>query len=87
MKHTITKENLVDFEVRHSIASSFGKGARKRLDVVVKNETLRYEVFNLGHRVSITTCLVGVSSIFLFIHFITIKSPSLNTILPPYSSL
>lgn len=64
MAHIITKENLQDFEVRYSMASVCGKDERKSLDVVVKNDTLRYEVFNQGHRAGITTTLVDAIDIY-----------------------
>lgn len=44
MANEIVKENLIDFESRNTIASRAGRGLSKRLDVVVKNDRLHYEV-------------------------------------------
>ena len=51
MANEIVKENLIDYESRNTIASRVGTThLSKRLDVVVKNDRLHYEVLTfLNH--------------------------------------
>ena len=49
MANEIVKEDLINYESRSTIASRIGTGVSKRLDIVVKNDRVHYEVLTYNN--------------------------------------
>ena len=63
MANEIVKQYLINYESRNTIASRVGKGISKRLDVVVKNDRLHYEVLTYDNDIHIYLSLHKVSTL------------------------
>jgi hypothetical protein len=46
MSHQIKVEDIEDYEFEHQIASQCGKGANKELKAVVRDGSVKYEVYS-----------------------------------------
>ncbi len=48
MKHTLNIEDFKGYEFTRQIASSFGRGASKRLMLIVKDSVVAYQLISHG---------------------------------------
>lgn len=63
-KYTISIDELKDYEVKHVLASSFGKGSHKRLYMKVVNEKISYIVEQRSDKVLATKSLQNAIDVF-----------------------